>query len=128
MNWIESSAYDGRYAVVLMSDVSVYAKGPARPAGGAGALAMLLGPDAPLVFEPALRVTSVRHTYDFYKPDVYSEYPTVNGKASIKSFLTQLDTCYELFLQKLKAHGEEWIEKLFDFDYFCFHTPFSKQV
>jgi hydroxymethylglutaryl-CoA synthase len=31
--WIESSAYDGRYAVVICADIAVYAAGPARPTG-----------------------------------------------------------------------------------------------
>ncbi|EER37112.1 hydroxymethylglutaryl-CoA synthase [Histoplasma capsulatum H143] len=30
-------------------------KGAARPTGGAGCIAMLIGPDAPIVFEPGLR-------------------------------------------------------------------------
>lgn len=41
----------GRYAVVVAGDIAVYAKGPARPTGGAGAVAMLIGPHAPLVLE-----------------------------------------------------------------------------
>jgi hydroxymethylglutaryl-CoA synthase len=46
--WVESSAWDGRYAVVVCGDIAVYEKGPARPTGGGGAVAMLIGPDAPL--------------------------------------------------------------------------------
>lgn len=41
INWIESSAWDGRYAMVVASDEAVYAEGPARPSGGAGAVAFL---------------------------------------------------------------------------------------
>ena len=43
VNWIESSYWDGRYAVVVMGDMAVYAKGSARPTGGAGAIAFLIG-------------------------------------------------------------------------------------
>ena len=32
----------------------VYAEGAARPAGGAGAVALLIGPNAPVVFERKL--------------------------------------------------------------------------
>jgi hydroxymethylglutaryl-CoA synthase len=53
---------------VVCVDIAVYAKGPARPTGGAGAIAMLIGPDAPLVFEP-VRSTFFDNVYDFYKPD-----------------------------------------------------------
>jgi hydroxymethylglutaryl-CoA synthase len=35
-----------------MGDIAVYAKGNARPTGGAGACALLIGPNAPIVFEP----------------------------------------------------------------------------
>ena len=33
------------------SDIAVYASGNARPTGGAGVIAMLVGPNAPIVFE-----------------------------------------------------------------------------
>jgi hypothetical protein len=53
----------------------VYAEGPARPTGGAAAIAMLIGPDAPISFESKLRGSHMAHVYDFYKPDLASEYP-----------------------------------------------------
>lgn len=37
--------------MVVSADIAVYASGNARPTGGAGAVAMLVGPDAPLVLE-----------------------------------------------------------------------------
>ena len=46
----------------------MYPKGNARCTGGAGAIAMLIGPNAPLVFDNA-RSTFMDHAYDFYKPD-----------------------------------------------------------
>jgi len=53
----------------------VYAEGPARPTGGAAAIAMLIGPDAPIAFESKLRGSHMAHAYDFYKPNLASEYP-----------------------------------------------------
>jgi len=41
----------GRFALVVAGDIAVYAKGNARPTGGAGAVAMLVGPNAPLVID-----------------------------------------------------------------------------
>ena len=41
----------GRYALVVAGDIAVYASGNARPTGGAGAVAMLIGPNAPLIME-----------------------------------------------------------------------------
>ena len=36
---------------------------------------MLVGPDAPIVFERSLTATHMANVYDFYKPDLASEYP-----------------------------------------------------
>lgn len=54
INWIESASWDGRLAIVVAGDIAVYAEGAARPAGGAGAVALLIGPNAPVVFERKL--------------------------------------------------------------------------
>lgn len=51
INWVESSSWDGRNAIVFAGDIAIYAEGAARPVGGAGACAFLIGPNAPLVFE-----------------------------------------------------------------------------
>lgn len=53
VNWVESSSWDGRLAMVIAGDIAVYAKGSARPTGGAGVVAMVIGPNAPLVLEPS---------------------------------------------------------------------------
>lgn len=37
--------------MVVAGDIAVYASGNARPTGGVGAVAMLIGPNAPLVLE-----------------------------------------------------------------------------
>jgi hypothetical protein len=58
INWIESSSWDGRNAIVFAGDIAIYAEGSARPAGGAGACAILIGPNAPLVFERKCRFHS----------------------------------------------------------------------
>ena len=78
LNWLTSASWDGRYAIVVATDVAVYPKGSARPTGGCGSIAMLLGPSAPVVFNP-IRGTFMDHNYDFYKPNPFSEYPTVDG-------------------------------------------------
>lgn len=57
----------------------VYAEGPARPTGGAAAIAMLIGPDAPIASESKLRASHMSHAYDFYKPNLASEYPVSYG-------------------------------------------------
>lgn len=49
VNWVQSESWDGRYALMVCGDIAVYAEGSARPVGGAGAAALLIGPNAPLV-------------------------------------------------------------------------------
>ena len=46
----------GRWALVVMGDIAVYASGNARCTGGAGAVALLVGPDAPLVLDRGKRI------------------------------------------------------------------------
>ncbi len=68
INWINSSFYDGKYAIVIMADVAVYEKGNARATGGCGAIGILLGKNANIIIEN-VRSTYVNHMYDFYKPN-----------------------------------------------------------
>nr|XP_034956278.1 hydroxymethylglutaryl-CoA synthase, cytoplasmic isoform X1 [Zootoca vivipara] len=132
INWVESSSWDGRYALVVAGDIAVYATGNARPTGGAGAVAMLVGPNAPLIFERGLRGTHMQHAYDFYKPDMVSEYPVVDGKLSIQCYLSALDRCYTVYRKKIHAQWQkEGVDKDFtlnDFGFMIFHSPYCKLV
>ena len=142
INWVESSAWDGRDAIVVAGDIALYKKGNARPTGGAGCVAMLIGPDAPLAFEPGLRGTYITHAYDFYKPDLTSEYPVVDGHYSIRCYTEAVDQCYRSYNEReakfhsrhtngttngVGAHKE--LESPLDrFDHICFHAPTCKLV
>ncbi|KAG7175189.1 Hydroxymethylglutaryl-CoA synthase, cytoplasmic-like [Homarus americanus] len=130
INWVESSSWDGRYAVVIAGDIAVYASGPARPTGGAGAVAMLVGPHAPLIMERGVRGSHMCHVYDFYKPDLSSEYPTVDGKLSIQCYLSALDACYQTFSRKSDAFKDSSIPPmcLDQLQAVIFHSPFCKLV
>jgi len=141
INWIESSYWDGRFACVVMGDIAVYEKGNARPTGGAGAVALLVGPNAPLVFERGLRSTHISHAYDFYKPVMDSEYPIVDGKLSVVCYLNALDKCYLMYKKKFKSAAEnnrlsdmnnnnkkEQRFGLHNASAFLFHSPYCKLV
>lgn len=142
VNWVESSGWDGRDAIVVAGDIALYAKGNARPTGGAGAVAMLIGPNAPIVVEPGLRGSYMQHAYDFYKPDLTSEYPVVDGQFSIKCYIEALDACYkaynkrEQFLQSTGNKCTNDAETLVSdaskginrFDFMSFHAPTCKLV
>ncbi|EFJ16163.1 hypothetical protein SELMODRAFT_228892 [Selaginella moellendorffii] len=127
LNWVESSGWDGRYGLVVAADSAVYAEGPARPSGGAGAVAMLIGPNAPFVIDRKYMGTHMSHTYDFYKPNLSSEYPVLDGRLSQKCYLMALDLCYNRYCQKYeKADGKPF--SLQDVNYAVFHSPYNKLV
>lgn len=139
INWVESSAWDGRDAIVCAGDIALYQKGNARPTGGAGCVAMLVGPNAPLAFEPGKRGTYMQHVYDFYKPDLTSEYPVVDGHFSVNCYTQAVDACYKAYNDRevmLQANGlsngvhasTDESTPLDRFDHFLFHSPTCKLV
>lgn len=123
--------WDGRLAIVVAADIAVYDKGNARPTGGCGAVAMLIGPNAPLVFDP-FRATHMTNTYDFYKPDPSSEYPTVDGKLSLQAYITAVDKCYQIYRKKCysakKIEEKDAASILDAFDGIFLHSPYCKLV
>jgi len=128
--WVESSAWDGRYALVVSADIAEYSAGAARPTGGCGAVVMLVGPNAPLVMERA-RASHMENAWDFYKPHLHSPYPVVDGKFSNSCYLRSLDICYQRFVQKF-AQQQEGGGKPFsvieDAQHVLFHAPYNKLV
>lgn len=65
------------------------------------------------------------HAYDFYKPDMSSEYPTVDGQLSIQCYMSALDRCYQLHSKKENKRDEGSLD---GFDFMCFHVPYCKLV
>ncbi|KAJ2822390.1 3-hydroxy-3-methylglutaryl coenzyme A synthase [Coemansia sp. 'formosensis'] len=125
--WMDSAAWDGRLALVVAGDIAVYASGNARPSGGCGVTCMLVAPDAPLALEFPLRGTFMEHIYDFYKPNLSSEFPTVDGPLSVTSYVRAVDHAYAAYLDKLERSGVAHAS-LKDIDYLVFHSPYTKQV
>ena len=65
-NWADSAAWDGRWAIAVATDISDSSK--QYPfMYGAAAVAVLVGPDAPLALE-SQRTTTIINEWDFYKP------------------------------------------------------------
>lgn len=134
LNWIESSAWDGRDAIVVCGDIAIYDKGAARPTGGAGTIGLWIGPDAPIVFDN-VRGSYMEHAYDFYKPDFTSEYPYVEGHHSLVCYVKALDHTYKAYSKKAISKGlvqtpagPEAINVTSFFDYNVFHVPTCKLV
>lgn len=144
VNWIESSSWDGRDAIVVAADIAIYAAGPARPVGGAGAIAFLIGPNAPIAIGAA-HGTHMSNDWDFYKPDLSSEYPQVDGPETLQTYLGSLDKAYDAYRKKVATFAARQADasaasdtqvngtalsktSLDDFDYAILHSPYSKLV
>lgn len=88
---------------------------------------MLVGRNAPLAIQLKTRVTHSTHVWDFFKPNMDSEYPEVNGALSQTCYLRALDDCYSRFTKKQEALcgrsvGCETV------DHLLFHSPYNKLV
>lgn len=127
-NWVESDGWDGRYAIVVAADIAAYARGGARPTSGAGAVAVLVGRDAPIVFDPKERATHAANVWDFFKPDHTVEYPTVDGKLSQVCYYQALEDVYSRFCDKLSKNNSGDNFDAESHDYFVFHAPYNKLV
>ena len=66
------------------------------------------------------------HAYDFYKPNLSSEFPVVDGKLSIQCYQSALDTCYQRYADLASSPGKPFT--LSNGDFFAFHSPFTKLV
>lgn len=125
--WCESDGWDGRYAIVVAADIAAYARGPARPTCGAGAVAVLIGRDAPLVFKPKERATHAANVWDFFKPDHKVEYPTVDGALSQICFYQALEDVYKRYSEKIEKIDNKRFSAESS-DYMVFHAPYNKLV
>lgn len=127
INWVESSSWDGRDAIVVAGDIAIYSQGAARPTGGVGSIALLIGADAPIVFD-TVRGSFIEHAYDFYKPDFTSEYPVVDGYFSLACYTKAIDQCYQAYSKKVTKDPKKTVGIYDHFDYNAFHVPTCKLV
>jgi len=78
------------------------------------------------------------NTYDFYKPQLSSEYPEVDGPVSVVTYVAALDAAYAVYREKvakaakraqINGHaGADTPFSLEDVDYAIFHSPYGKQA
>lgn len=96
--------------------------------------------------------------WDFFKPDLASEYPSVDGPLTLHSYIGGLEQSYENYIAKeakkaaasasssskrlsnghpngngVNGHNgttttPEHAQNVKDFDYICFHGPYGKLV
>jgi len=70
------------------------------------------------------RASHMTHVYDFYKPDLSSPYPVVDGQLSVQCFTSALDKCYSQYCIKAKMNTESQANEinLSTFAGVVFHT------
>ena len=127
IEWLKSEDCHDRYAIAVGSDIATYHEKNARPTGGAGAIALLLTKNAPIIIDTGTRSSFMNDEYDFYKPNMNSEYPIVNGKYSNKLYQESLIYCYKNFKKNFKKKYKKNCN-LELFNYHIFHSPYSKLI
>lgn len=106
--WIESRSWDGRYAVVIVVDCNE---------DGAGAAALLIGPNAGLVLEKD-RAIFMDNEYDLYSPNFNSTDIITEGNLHHSTYIESLLECYNLIQQKTSFSQLNHLA-----DFFIFHSP-----
>lgn len=129
-NWIRAGEAEGKYALVVVSDIAKYDMGSSGEyTQGAGSVAMLLN-DKPrlLQFDSKVTATSIKNEYDFYRP-FGKETPIVHGQYSNLLYLIQVKNAFEAYKKKAietgiikLAQGETILDHI---DYLCMHLPYS---
>lgn len=117
VSWMESSLWDGRAAIVVASDIAMYQDMQCQPTGGAGAVAILLGPDCVYRILPSSIVHHFSNELDFMKPRERFPFPVLKGKESIENYKVAFDTCYGAARARM---GEDF------FNYIALHSPYSR--
>ena len=129
-NWIRAGEAEGKYALVVVSDIAKYDMGSSgEMTQGAGAVVMLLN-DEPrlLAFDPKVTATSIKDESDFYRP-FGKETPIVHGQYSNMLYMIQVRKALESYKKKIVSSGlikMEPGETILDhMDYINMHLPYS---
>ena len=129
-NWIRAGESEGKYALVVVSDIAKYDLGSSgEVTQGAGAIAMLLNDNPRLLeFDPKVTSTSIKNEYDFYRP-FGKETPIVHGQYSNLLYLIQVKNALIDYKRKVINTGliklKEGETILDHVDYLNMHLPYS---
>lgn len=122
IEWHMSGASKGKVALVIASDIAIYAPNhPGEATQGGCAIAMIIG-------DPKIAEISIDNyswsepSYDFYRP-VLNNTPIVNGKLSIECYMKAFEKCFKLMCKDLNP-----IALLDSFFAIALHAPFPKIV
>lgn len=121
--WIESRDWDGRMAMVVMSDQSSYSlRGGARATGGAAAVALLIGPDSSVSLERGTCSNYMTSNWDFWRP-FGQPFPFFDGPKSQDLYLQSFKKTFEGHKKKIGTAADAA-----GFLTVLSHAPFYKMV
>ena len=116
LNWVQSDSWNGKYAIVVCSDIAVHPDRAHLSGIGASAIAMLVGPHAPFIVDPK-RATFIKHTWDFYRPiGWHNNDAIIDLDIATEQYEEALAACQENFSSQV---GTADILSLYN--YFAFH-------
>jgi hydroxymethylglutaryl-CoA synthase len=127
-DWVRANRTKARHALVIAADIARYALGsPGEPTQGAGAVAMLVGPEPRALFLSEETGVHASNVYDFWRPLDRRE-ALVDGKYSIDCYLDALTGAFRAF-RDLERPGLEEGEGLVDrLARVLYHAPFPKMA
>jgi hydroxymethylglutaryl-CoA synthase len=127
-DWVRANRTQPRRALVVASDVARYALGsPGEPTQGAGAVAVLVGPEPRALFLSEESGLHAANVYDFWRPLDRRE-ALVDGKFSVECYLDALAgafTAYRQLERPALEPGEGLVDRLARVLY---HSPFPKMA
>jgi len=105
--------------LVIAADIARYGLGSAgEPTQGAGAVAMVVSAEPRVLALDTDVGYYTEDVMDFWRPN-YRDEALVDGKYSIKVYMTALEHCWTNYR---RATGADFG----DFQHFCYHLPFSR--
>ena len=119
--WMESNSWDGRNGIVIMSDNVSRIENGSRFMGGAGAVALLVTPDAALTLEP-VRSTLIDDKCCELEEENESEILSVDSQVATDAYLQSLSSCYSSLKEKLRSIYKQHTS-IESFDRIVFHCP-----
>jgi len=127
-DWVRANRTKARRALVIAADIARYALGsPGEPTQGAGAVAMLVGPEPRALFLSEESGVHASNVYDFWRPLDRRE-ALVDGKYSIECYLDALTGAFRAFRDLERPaleEGEGLVDRLAQLLY---HAPFPKMA
>ena len=107
--------------LVIASDIARYERQtPGEATQGCGAVAMIVSANPRLIVLDSETGIHTEDVMDFWRPN-YRSTALVDGKYSTKVYLRCVRSAWQDFQQQSDL-------KFADFDYFCYHLPFSRMA